>query len=302
MDNKGTSLLDEIDKENMNNFEKDEKTTSKTEELKLVVEKFIGFTKKLLEKGVEISVSECNGVKWNDDIMINNGYSFYFVDKKHGQCDNKLIEHSVEYVFKPESEISIYHPEISNIIIFNTDGNNFNLYYCRDLSADISLSKYREVTFLSKPNAVNLIKDHITIAPQNINSDDIENCFRFLLNKTNNISLSKEAVIKSGACFIATSVYGSYFAPEVVILRNFRDNQLLPSPAGRAFVDKYYKISPPISNLLNKHKLLKRLILTFILKPIVCFLELQKSKSFSKQINKQGKNYGRTYHGFKMWK
>jgi hypothetical protein len=48
----------------------------------------------------------------------------------------------------------------------------------------------------------------------------------------------------SGACYVATMVYGDYDAPEVMVLRNFRDNTLAKSAAGLIFIKVYYKYSP----------------------------------------------------------
>lgn len=50
-------------------------------------------------------------------------------------------------------------------------------------------------------------------------------------------------------CFIATAVYGSA-APETQLLRDWRDDVLLPSKAGRCFVRTYYAVSPPIARVL----------------------------------------------------
>ncbi|HRA33274.1 MAG TPA: hypothetical protein PL172_15255, partial [Thermomicrobiales bacterium] len=41
-------------------------------------------------------------------------------------------------------------------------------------------------------------------------------------------------------------VYGSYNSPEVWVLRRWRDNTLLQSAGGRAFVHCYYAISPTL--------------------------------------------------------
>jgi len=60
-----------------------------------------------------------------------------------------------------------------------------------------------------------------------------------------------------GRCFIATAAYGSFMDPDVIVLRNFRDSHLLTNAAGRAFVEFYYRNSPPIAVLISEHKLLK---------------------------------------------
>lgn len=52
-------------------------------------------------------------------------------------------------------------------------------------------------------------------------------------------------------CYIATAVYGSYQAYEVLKLRKFRDEVLAKSYMGRLFIKTYYVISPPIANWLK---------------------------------------------------
>ena len=52
--------------------------------------------------------------------------------------------------------------------------------------------------------------------------------------------------LKSGCCYVATAVYGSYDCPEVWTLRRFRDDSLAETWYGRAFVRTYYAISPTI--------------------------------------------------------
>lgn len=45
-------------------------------------------------------------------------------------------------------------------------------------------------------------------------------------------------------CYVATMVYGSYDAPEVIVLRKFRDNWLMNYRLGRYFIKWYYNNSP----------------------------------------------------------
>lgn len=59
---------------------------------------------------------------------------------------------------------------------------------------------------------------------------------------------------KPEGCYIATSVYGSYDAPEVIVLRQYRDTILKKTFCGRIFISIYYMISPYIVNKMKGHK------------------------------------------------
>jgi len=78
-----------------------------------------------------------------------------------------------------------------------------------------------------------------------------------------------ECATSSGACFIATATYGSAFAPQVIALRRFRDEVLLPSDIGSLFVTAYYFVSPPLASLVSREQLLKSATKYVLLEPIL---------------------------------
>jgi hypothetical protein len=70
------------------------------------------------------------------------------------------------------------------------------------------------------------------------------------------------------SCFIATAAFGSYRAPEVILLQKFRDRFLLTNAPGKMFVEFYYRVSPPIADFIGHYSSLKRAT-RVALKPLI---------------------------------
>ncbi len=70
------------------------------------------------------------------------------------------------------------------------------------------------------------------------------------------------------ACFVATAAWGHVDDTQVVTLRRFRDHHLLPHAAGRAFVDTYYALSPPIADAIRERPW-ARALTRAVLSPLV---------------------------------
>jgi len=71
-----------------------------------------------------------------------------------------------------------------------------------------------------------------------------------------------------GGCFIATAAYGTPLAEDVNVLRDVRDTYLLDNALGTVFVDAYYRLSPPVANLVAQHSGLA-LAVRLVLLPII---------------------------------
>jgi len=64
----------------------------------------------------------------------------------------------------------------------------------------------------------------------------------------------------SGGCYIATMAYGSYEHPQVMILRQFRDDILYKYIFGRWFIKFYYHYSPKLVKLLKNKQFVNKSI------------------------------------------
>lgn len=69
-------------------------------------------------------------------------------------------------------------------------------------------------------------------------------------------------------CFIATAAMGDGDAPEVETLRAFRDDVLMKSSAGRLVVGAYYRISPPIADVIAGSRPMMALVRHAIVRPL----------------------------------
>jgi len=76
-----------------------------------------------------------------------------------------------------------------------------------------------------------------------------------------------------GGCYIATMVYGDYDHPQVMVLRNFRDNFLSNYSLGRNFIQFYYKYSPSWVEAMKNMKGVN-LFIRFVLNKIILMIKL----------------------------
>jgi len=89
---------------------------------------------------------------------------------------------------------------------------------------------------------------------------------------TMNVNKTCVATFFAGGCLIATAAYGSPLDPHVEVLRTFRDRHLMTNDAGRAFVELYYRTSPPIAGFISRHETARKAV-RLMLTPLVHGIE-----------------------------
>ena len=96
-----------------------------------------------------------------------------------------------------------------------------------------------------------------------------------------------EAEQNSGGCLIATATYGSEMATEVQQLRELRDNQLLNTASGTAFMgafnDIYYSFSPIIADYERENPLFKEMV-KIVITPMLSSLSLMDNANSESEV------------------
>ena len=90
-----------------------------------------------------------------------------------------------------------------------------------------------------------------------------------------------------GGCLIATATYGSELAPQVQQLRELRDNQLLQTESGTAFMntfnDIYYSFSPTIADMERENPYFKEAV-KLTITPMISSLSLMENAETESEV------------------
>ena len=92
---------------------------------------------------------------------------------------------------------------------------------------------------------------------------------------------------EGGGCLIATATYGSEMAPQVQQLRELRDNQLLNTESGTAFMgifnDVYYSFSPTIADYERENPYFKEAV-KIAITPMISTLSLMENAETESEV------------------
>jgi len=79
--------------------------------------------------------------------------------------------------------------------------------------------------------------------------------------------------ITTGNCFISTAAFGIREQGKIDVLRIFRDTYLVKTRAGEAFINAYYKYSPPLADYIAERDWLRSLVRILLL-PVIGLVSL----------------------------
>lgn len=109
----------------------------------------------------------------------------------------------------------------------------------------LAMNEQERKRFNENKATLSNLRDQVASLERNIRTDP----------STYNRSRTSSSSSSEG-CYIASMVYGDYDHPQVLVLRDFRDNVLRKNMLGRAFIKFYYRYSPTwVKYLRNCNKI-----------------------------------------------
>ena len=98
---------------------------------------------------------------------------------------------------------------------------------------------------------------------------------------------NQESEEEGGGCLIATAAYGSEMSPQVQLLREIRDNQLMNTESGTAFMSTfnnvYYSFSPAIADMERENPMFKEVV-KLGLTPMLSSLSLMENANSESEV------------------
>jgi peptidyl-prolyl cis-trans isomerase B (cyclophilin B) len=217
---------------------------------------------------------------------INPVISLTIKDTDDKTFDDLIVEKNnalAEPVYLNKLEILSQKKIKSNVYQTEAIGN----FEVDDLSLKI---KFLEVLIFSEQksytfaysNTVDNFNNDISKFQQTIDS------FRILSQESPiMISSEDELTEEGGGCLIATATYGSEMAIEVQQLRELRDNQLMNTESGSAFMSTfnnvYYSFSPAIADMERESPLFKEAV-KIAITPMISSLSLMENANSESEV------------------
>ena len=247
---------------------------------------------------VEITlVSNSNSYENGDKVIITGQIQNYDLNSMMGQ-DILYDVISPENVvlssghIGPNSDGSFYFTTFAMDTMWKTDGNYVFSVNIRSLEQTIDIS-YDNTQFETPIPESEIIDAPIIpeatpeATPEASTSNIICGTGTEDVNGICQVIQIEETSSNGGGCLIATATYGSEMAPQVQQLRELRDNQLLQTESGTAFMgtfnDIYYSFSPIIADYERENPYFKEAV-KLAITPMISSLSLMENAESESEV------------------
>jgi peptidyl-prolyl cis-trans isomerase B (cyclophilin B) len=172
-----------------------------------------------------------------------------FLQEKNDLLQELVANGNLEIISQEKSIINEKEVYVTNAEgIFQTNNQSFNVKF-----REITISGLDKFYTFSYSNGINDFDNQLS------RFDDSIDSFKILSEQTDETTLEE-----GGGCLIATATFGSELAPQVQQLRELRDNTILSTKTGVAFMtgfnQLYYAFSPTIADFERENPVFKEIV------------------------------------------
>jgi peptidyl-prolyl cis-trans isomerase B (cyclophilin B) len=182
-------------------------------------------------------------------VIDKEGKSFDdFIQEKNELLNEVVATGNLEIASQEKTTINEKEAYVTNAIgIFETNGQSFNVKF-----RETTISGPEKFYTFAYSNGVDDFENQESIFDDSIDS------FKILSEPTQPVDTT---IDEGGGCLIATATFGSELAPQVQQLRELRDNTILSTKSGVAFMagfnQFYYAFSPTIADFERENPIFK---------------------------------------------
>jgi peptidyl-prolyl cis-trans isomerase B (cyclophilin B) len=173
------------------------------------------------------------------------------IAEKNQILDQAVYQKQLEILSQQKIKSNVYQTEA--IGSFTIDNVSLKIKFIEAMI----LSNDKSYTF-AYSNTVENFNNEVPKFNESLNSFEIPS------QDSNIMKSTQESSEEGGGCLIATAAYGSELAPQVQQLRELRDNQLLQTESGSAFMgafnEIYYSFSPTIADYERENPYFKEAV------------------------------------------
>ena len=209
------------------------------------------------------------------------------ITEKNNNLDEAIYSNQLEILEQKKIKSNVYQTEA--IGKFNPKGIEYDIKFL-----DVMILSEQKVYTFAYSNLVENFETELPRFNESLNSFEIlsseSDSSKSIVNPDREI-LSREEFLNSGeeggGCLIATATYGSELAPQVQMLREIRDNQLMNTESGSAFMsgfnEAYYSFSPYIADMERESPVFKEIVKAGLI-PMLSTLTIMESAETESEV------------------
>jgi len=198
------------------------------------------------------------------------------ITEKNQILDQAVYQKQLEILSQQKIKSNVYQTEA--IGSFQVDNVSLKIKFIEAMI----FSNDKSYTF-AYSNTVENFNNELSKFNESLNSFEIPSQNSNIIKSTEKNSSEEEG----GGCLIATATYGSELAPQVQQLRELRDNQLLQTESGTAFMatfnDIYYSFSPIIADYERENPYFKEAV-KLAITPMISSLSLMENAESESEV------------------